>query len=130
MKNTDHLYPDPLLVRISHWKGENAIYVLENRQRMSTSKGWITVPAGFLTDGLSIPAFAWPIVGPRAGRAFRSGILHDYLYSRESEKYGIDRKGADKLFLEVMFNLGIGWFQRGAIYRAVRIFGDSTYKKR
>lgn len=130
--NPDVLYPDPLLVRLSHWAGDMAIWVLEHYQRMSTSRGRVTIPTGFETDGLSIPAFAWPIVGPASGPAFRAGLLHDFLYSKQSDAKWrhIDRKTADLLFREAMYNLGIGWMRRELIYRAVRAFGWRSYKKR
>lgn len=130
--NHQTLYPDPLLVRLSHWVGFMAIWVLEHYQRMSTSVGVITIPTGFESDGLSIPSFAWPLVGPASGPAFRAGLLHDFLYSKASNaKWGhIDRKTADVLFKEAMYNLDIGWVRREMIYLSVRAFGWKFYKKR
>jgi hypothetical protein len=130
--NPDLLYPDPLLFRLSHWHGDVAVMVLEHYQSFSTSMGWITVPTGFHTDGLSIPQAAWPIVGPSNSKAFKAGILHDFLYSKASDKFYSEftRKDADILFLEVMHNLGIPWHRRNVIYAAVRAFGWRSYKKR
>ncbi len=130
--SASNLYPDPLLFRISHWVGDVSVMVLEHYQRFCTSAGWITVPTGTFTDGLSIPKAAWPIVGPANGPAFRAGILHDFLYSKASDRhYGhLDRQDADELFLETMHNLGIGWARRNTIYAAVRAFGWRFYKKR
>ena len=101
---------------------------LEHYLVVPTSKGAITIPTGFLSDGLSIPSLVRPLVGPATGRAFTAGLLHDFLYSRSStEHYAMTRKQADDLFMEVMHNLGIG-FRRNLIHRAVRLFGGKFYK--
>lgn len=122
--------PDPLQVTIVGWRGDCATYRLDHRYRVSTSRGVITIPAYFETDGLSIPSAAWAIVGPDNGPAFAAGILHDYLYSRESTLFhNHPREVCDLLFKEAMFNLGIGWLRRETIYRAVRMFGGRFYKR-
>jgi len=116
--------------RVDGWVGDDLIFRLEHYLCVPTSRGIITVPTGFRTDGLSIPSPFRPLVGPATGRAFISGILHDFLYSKaSSHSYAMSRKDADDLFLEVMFNLGIG-FRRNLIYQAVRIFGGRSYKKK
>ena len=123
-------FPDVPSFRIHGYDGDNMVMMLTHYVRVCTSKGWVTIPTGFLTDGLSIPRFAWPIVGPTTGKAFLAGLLHDYLYSRSSTAhFFVDRKTADSLFLEAMHNLGIG-FRRNLIYSAVRMFGWKHYKKR
>ena len=92
--------------------------------------GWIVIPSGFRSDGLSIPAFAWPFVGPANGPAFCAGLLHDYLYSRDSTLWhNHPREVCDDLFKETMFNLGISWPRRELIFRAVRIFGGKHFKR-
>jgi Protein of unknown function (DUF1353) len=43
------------------------------------AEGAVTVPAGFISDGASIPPIAWPLVGhPYAGSLLRAALLHDY----------------------------------------------------
>jgi Protein of unknown function (DUF1353) len=120
--------PDLPAFRIHGWDGDDVIIRLEHYVTVATSKGTITIPTGFLSDGLSIPSPFRPLVGPSTGRAFIAGLLHDWLYSRGSTAhYAMTRKEADDLFLEVMHNLGIG-FRRNLIYRAVRLFGGKFYK--
>ena len=113
---------------IDGWSGDIMRLVLFEDFIISTSRGDINIPKGFVTDGLSIPRFAWPIVGPTTGRAFIAGLLHDYLYSKASP-HDFSRAVADQLFLEIMYNLGIG-FRRNIIYSAVRMFGWRFYKKK
>jgi len=123
-------FPDSIKFNTYGWHGDNMILQISQDVRIHTSWGTVTIPDGFITDGLSIPKFAWSIVGPTTGRAFLAGLLHDYLYSKESSpNFNVDRKVADELFLEAMFNLGIG-FRRNIIYRMVRIFGGRYYKKK
>jgi hypothetical protein len=123
-------FPDPIQTRIHGWDGENAIYILEHFYRVNTSSGWVTIPAGTISDGLSIPAWAWLWVGPANGRAFGAGLLHDFLYSCASDRHClVTRKQADDLFLEAMWNLGIGW-KRNLIWAAVRSCGWKFYKRK
>jgi hypothetical protein len=124
------LFPDPLLFRLDGWRGDSAIFELQHCYSVCTSMGWIVIPAGFRSDGLSIPPFAWPFVGPANGPAFGAGLLHDYLYSRDSTLWhNHPREVCDDLFKEAMFNLGISWPRRELIFRAVRIFGGKHFKR-
>ena len=122
--------PEMPSFRIHGWEGDDMIIRLEHYVKVPTSKGIITLPTGMLSDGLSIPSPFRPLVGPATGRAFLAGLTHDWLYSKASSaNYAMSRKDADGLFLEVMFNLGIG-FRRNLIYQAVRIFGGRSYKQK
>lgn len=58
--------------------------------------------------------------------------MHDYLYSKDSNDiYPIsERSVADKIFKEAMFNAGVGWVTRETVYRAVRLGGWASYKKK
>ncbi len=97
--------------------------------RYVSSHGIITVPTGFVTDGASIPRIFWNILSP-FGDYFPAALVHDFLYSRSSTgRFTVDRKTADLIFKEAMFNLGIGWLTRETIYRAVRLGGWPAFKK-
>jgi len=102
--------------------------MLTARFRYLSSYGQITVPPGFQTDGASIPRCFWNIFSP-FDATFGPAVIHDFLYSRVSA-YDFDRAEADLIFKEAMFNVGIRWPKREAIYRAVRAFGWSSYKTR
>lgn len=110
------------------WNGDIILLQVLEDFSVATSRGKIIIPERFITDGLSIPRFAWAIVGPTTGKAFVAGLLHDYLYSKVSP-HDFSRQVADGLFLEAMFNLGVG-FRRNLIYAAVRAAGWRYYKKR
>lgn len=86
----------------------------------------ITVPKGFITDGASVPRVFW-ILFPPQGKYTPAAIIHDYLYSKFNDT-GINRTLADKIFLFIMEELGVGFLRRKAMYRAVRSFGEPSWK--
>lgn len=87
----------------------------------------ITVPAGFLSDGLSIPKVFQSIFS-KSPHYIYAGILHDFSY-RQDFPSKLTRRQADRLFLFYMKQYGVGFFSRQAIYHAVRIGGWRSYKK-
>lgn len=107
------------------------------------------VPAGFITDGASVPRFLSVIAGvmalvchafnctwgvvlfvcvsvavlyfPPVGRYLVAAIVHDWLLTQ------VARKIADREFLRVMRWLGIRRWRRGVMYCAVRGFSIVKY---
>ena len=80
----------------------------------------VKVPIGFISDGASIPRFAWSIIGsPWGGKYTEAAIIHDYLYFTRTTT----RKYADKIFILGMRDLGVSWWRRVTMYRSVRSFG-------
>lgn len=80
--------------------------------------GVITVPPGFVTDYASVPRGMWNLFPPN-GKYTPAAVVHDYLYRCTD----VDRYLCDQVFLEAMHVLGVGWWTRTLMYRAVRIFG-------
>lgn len=84
----------------------------------------IEIPAGFVTDGPTIPRGLWPLF-PVTGPALRAGILHDYLCFRiakgEPHPLAADRLAADRLFREALGVLRVGVVGRWALYAGVRL---------
>ena len=87
----------------------------------------ITVPVGFVSDGASIPRFAWPIIGsPLTGKYRAAAIIHDYCYFMQM----FSREISDKIFLEAMKVLKVSKWKRYIIYWAVRLFGCLAWGNR
>jgi len=86
----------------------------------------VRVPAGFRTDFASIPRLFWRVFNP-SGRWRRAAVIHDYLYSHAAH---CPRFLADAIFRHVMWQDGVGWFSRCAIYYAVRLFARRGYHRR
>ena len=55
-----------------------------SRRKWRLANDWRTpfgvVPAGFETDGASVPRVLWVVFSP-AGVLFQASVIHDYLYS-------------------------------------------------
>ncbi len=78
----------------------------------------INVPIGFLTDFASVPRPLWWLL-PRWGRYGNAAVVHDFGYWDQSRK----RLAVDRIFLEGMTVLGVGWFTRTVLYLAARLGG-------
>lgn len=107
------------------YRNGSALFKVTKPYRYHSSKGMITIPAGFTTDGASIPRVFWSILSPY-GEYFPAALVHDFLYSPNNIWF--NRKESDQLFLEAMYNIGIGWPMRGTIYSAVRSFGWRSFR--
>lgn len=84
----------------------------------------VTVPAGFLTDFASVPKILWNLLPP-TGQYGKAAVVHDYLYRTPGL---VSKEIADATFLEAMGVLGVPWITRHLLYRAVSLFGRSSYK--
>lgn len=87
----------------------------------------ITVPAGFTTDGASVPRLLWGLFPPFGGDYDQAAVLHDYLY--RTQFLCLERVVADALLCEAMKALGTGHFTRWAIFVGVRLWGWVTYRQ-
>lgn len=86
--------------------------------------GFDIVPAGFITDGASIPRFLWRLLGhPFQSDYIDVFIRHDYRYQTGE----IPRADADQEMLDGLKAAGMGYFKRYTIYWGVRLFGSSHY---
>lgn len=92
------------------------------------SYGDLTVPAGFKSDGASVPRIFWRIVFPPGdSRALRAAIIHDYIY--RTHPAGWTKEAADELFYDLLIEDGIGEFSASLAYWGVRLFGRSSWSK-
>ena len=92
---------------------------------------FIVVPPKFLSDGLSIPAAARPIINtPKAPAWIAAGILHDFLYSKCDTHAHISRRRVDTIFLIAMKLYGVSAWRRRVIFWAVRTFGRLAFRKK
>jgi len=84
----------------------------------------IVVPAGFVTDGASIPRIFWGLF-PAWGKYSRASVVHDYLCSAIvmgiPEKEAPTAHQADAVFLEAMAVSGVDPISRYVMYAACRL---------
>lgn len=119
-------FPDPLLFRHVATRNGSAIFELTERFRyLSTEHGEIEVPAGFLTDGASVPRIFWTVFSP-FGDYFSAAVIHDFLYTAGNRRF--DRATVDRIFLAAMKDAGVPFVRRRLIYRAVRVGGWPNYQ--
>lgn len=97
---------------------------------------FVDIPVGFQTDFASIPRLLWNILPPD-GLYGKAAVVHDWLYktrlirldcdicaaAKRVHSRLCDRYEADRVFLEGMEVLGVGWLTRHVIYRGVRLGG-------
>jgi len=123
-------FPDVPQFEEACYRNESLVIRLLAVFRYHSSFGTVAIPKGFLSDGASIPRIFWNIFSP-FGLYLKAALIHDFLYSKDSDElFKCDRKTADLIFKEAMYNLGIGWVKRNTIYRAVRLGGGFSYKKK
>lgn len=104
--------------------GPSRIFRLLSDFRYLSSAGVITVPAGFETDGASIPKLFWTLFAP-FGPYFHAAVIHDYLYSAHNDKFS--RLQSDLIFKEAMYNSNVRWPTREVVFNAVRSFGKPFF---
>lgn len=84
------------------------------------------LPAGFKTDGASIPRFLWRLCGtPLEVPRLYAALVHDWLYS--GGDITASREDADKLFRDIQIALGVSRFKAYVEYYALRLFGGSHW---
>lgn len=88
-----------------------------------------TVPAGFVSDGASVPEFLWDTVSPAIDpRTLDGALAHDYLY--RTSHYDFTRKEADDLFYDLIRAHGLGFWRSQKAYWGVRLFGGNAWKEK
>lgn len=88
----------------------------------------VTVPAGFQSDGCSVPEFLWSTVSPQIDpRTLRGAVVHDWLYRHCPE--GWERKDADELFYDTIKADGFPGFKAYLAYIGVRWFGGKNWRR-
>ena len=80
----------------------------------------IIVPAGFKSDGLSVPKWAQWFQDP-FGFGLEAGILHDFVL--ESEDIEMSFLEANDLFDDALKSLGMGWLKRNILELACDLNG-------
>ena len=88
-----------------------------------------TVPAGFVSDGASVPQFLWGMISPAIDpRTLDAAIAHDHLY--RSFSYDFTRREADTLFYKLCRAHGLSFWRSLKAYIGARLFGRKYWKKR
>lgn len=87
---------------------------------------WVYVPAGYLTDGASVPRAFWSMIPPW-GSYGQAAVAHDivceYLsITVDGQPVRVTRRQCDEILLEAMTVLGVPIMLRQAIYAGVSLY--------
>lgn len=85
----------------------------------------ITVPKGFITDGASVPKWAWGLGFSPWGEYSKAAVLHDWLYAQQE----LTKLESDNEFLESMEALTVNTFKRNLMFKMVRWFANGAWKE-
>jgi len=119
-------FPDELIFAHVRVENNSMIVQLKNDFRYQSAKyGLITVPAGFVSDGASVPRIFWGLFPP-FGEYFQAALIHDYLYTPANKTFS--RAKSDKIFLEAMKQTKVSLITRQIIYRSVQFGGIIHFK--
>lgn len=89
---------------------------------------YVTVPAGFVTDGATVPRMFWSIFPPW-GIYGQAAVLHDFLCTNrkltkngDSDDLDVTQAESDKIFYKAMKVLKTPLWKRAVIYASVRVW--------
>ncbi len=93
---------------------------------------WVYVPAGYLSDGASVPRIFWGLLPPW-GTYGQAAVVHDLLCEtatvyREGVPEMISRAKTDSIFKEAMIALNVPRWKRNVMYIAVRVFSKAYHR--
>jgi hypothetical protein len=91
--------------------------------------GDFVVPAGFLTDGASIPRFFWRLLAPNDPEIHYPSFAHDLLYSLDGAlpEITLTRQQSDGVIREQMLEVGAPKWKADAVYYALRLGGSNSW---
>lgn len=78
------------------------------------------VPAGYVTDGASIPQFLWGVAGgPFSGKYRKAAVVHDVYCDNRARSW----EATHLMFWQAMLCAGVGEGKAEMLYRAVYLHG-------
>lgn len=105
------------------------LWELVDDWRFTYGEAEYCVPAGFLTDGASIPRILWRVCGhPMTAQRLPAALAHDWAYSGESAGV-FTRADADMLYRDALIASGFPAWKASLEYYTLRLFGGSHYTK-
>lgn len=84
--------------------------------------GFLTVPAGFITDGGSIPPFFQGLINPY-GKGLKAFVVHDWLYATQK----FNREQSDECLRRALGACGENILDQETQFNAVRFGGSQAW---
>lgn len=86
-----------------------------------------TIPAGFVSDGMSIPRCFWGWLSPQLDfTTLLPSVIHDWLYS----EHVCTREEADQWYRDALIDNGFSRGKACLIYAGLRCFGRSHWQEK
>lgn len=87
---------------------------------------WVYVPAGYLTDGASVPRLFWPFIPPW-GAYGQAAVVHDIIceylsITVDGAPHSITREACDEILFDAMAVLEVPVIKRRIIAVGVRLY--------
>lgn len=103
------------------------VELVQGKESIRLVEPWDGVPAGFVSDGASVPRFLWALFGhPLDRRHRRAGVLHDWEYERAVRpRREIDAEYRDNLKVD-----GLCLLCRWLEFLFVSAFGGRHYGRK
>jgi len=113
----------------------------DNEEETFPIDTWIVVQSGFRWDGASVPKFFWGLGFETDGKHRAAALIHDFIYvnkgkmpsgsmfstysglTEQMQHGSFSRYDADRLFLKMMAQAGVGPIRRKLMWFAVSKFG-------
>ena len=116
-----------MLIDVHHETDRGDILTLKEELVILWRGKTLVVPAGFESDGASVPRFLWGSVSPQIHPAtLRGAVAHDFIY--RNQPTGWTRKEADELFYDLIREDGLAWWTAQKAYWGVRLFGGGAWR--
>ena len=117
-----------MLIEVHHQADETGnVFTLREDIEIQWNGKSFTIPAGFKSDGASVPRFFWRVVFPPGDhRAMRAAFAHDYVYRMHPA--GWTKAEADRMFYDLLIQGGIPWYRAKEAYLGVKLFGGAAWK--
>ena len=90
----------------------------------------LRVPAGYVSDGASVPRFLWRILSPQVcNTTLGPSIAHDWLYDKH-KRYGLSRRECDLWYHGALYDNGYPGWKCDLTYIGVRLFGWMHWRRK
>ena len=119
--------PRPIFIpcEVLQWHGENGLRVRTISDFPLAPWGIdALIPAGYISDGMSVPRFLWPLLGASIdSKTLGPSIAHDYLY----DTHLVSRCDADTWYVSQLAHTGYGHLRTAAVWIGLRLAGASHW---
>ena len=117
-----------LKIAVHNEDEQGNVYTLLEDLSVTWNGRVLRIPAGFKSDGASVPRFFWRWVFPPGdSKAMCAAFAHDFVYRTHPD--GWTKQDADQMFYDLLRRNGVPYLNAKRAYLGVRLFGSSSWKK-